>query len=208
MPTLEWIGKDKVVNRIVDTLSKDQLSELEQSPYPYILKIQEKVKALIAKHSSEVFDKWLEQDIIICKPSYKLPPFISPTSFNSTIPKSLYNAEESMNDYERKVIWELSSLDNIKWWHRNISRRGFQINGHVNAYPDIMAMTKSGRLLVIEAKGDHLENSESKEKAKIGAKWESLSGRQFRYFMVFETKQPDYSGAYSYERFLDIVKGL
>lgn len=196
------------VDRIVDTLSKEQLSELEQSPYPYILKIQDKVKSLIAEHSAEVFDKWLEQDIIICKPSYKLPPVITPTQFNSTIPKSLYYAEENMNDYERKVIWELSSLENIKWWHRNISRRGFQINGHVNAYPDIIAMTKSSRLLLIEAKGDHLDNSESKEKAYIGSKWESLSGRQFRYFMVFETKQPDYPGAYSYERFLEIVKGL
>lgn len=121
------------VDRIVDTMTEDQLSELEQSPYPYILKIQEKVKSLIARHSAEIFDKWLEQEIIVCQPSYKLPSSISPVSFTSTIPNSLYTAEQDMNDYERKVIWELSSLNNIKWWHRNISRRGFQINGHVHA---------------------------------------------------------------------------
>ncbi|WP_446898904.1 DEAD/DEAH box helicase [Clostridium sp. LBM24168] len=196
------------VDRIIDTLTEDQLSDMEQSPYPYILKIQEKVKSLLAKHSARVFDKWLEQDVITCKPSYKLPSIVSPVSFITTIPKSLYTAEENMNDYERKVIWELSSLENIKWWHRNISRRGFQINGYIHAYPDIIVMTKSGRLLLIETKGDHLDNDESKEKANIGAKWDSITDRQFRYFMVFQSKQPNYPGAYSYDRFIEIVKGL
>ncbi|MBS3986918.1 MAG: DEAD/DEAH box helicase family protein [Erysipelothrix sp.] len=196
------------VDRVIDTLTEDQLSEMEQSPYPYILKIQEKVKALLGKHSAEVFDKWLEQDIITCQPSYKLPSSISPTSFITTIPKSLYTAEEDMNDYERKLVWELSSLENIKWWHRNISRRGLQINGHINAYPDIIAMTTNGRLLLIEPKGDHLDNDESKEKANVGAKWDNITDRQFRYFMVFQSKNPSYPGAYSYERFMEIVKGL
>ena len=195
------------VDRIVDTMTEDQLSELEQSPYPYILKIQEKVKSLLARHSTEIFDKWLEQEIITCQPSYKLPSSISPVSFTSSIPKSLYTSEQDMNSYERKVIWELSSLNNIKWWHRNISRQGFQINGHVHAYPDIIAMTHSGKILVIEPKGDFLE-SESKQKATVGMKWSSLAGKKFRYFMVFESKQPDYPGAYSFERFMEIVKGL
>jgi len=195
------------VDRIVDTMTEDQLSELEQSPYPYILKIQEKVKSLLARHSAEIFDKWLEQEIITCQPSYKLPSSISPVSFTSTIPNSLYTSEQDMNGYERKVIWELSSLNNIKWWHRNISRRGFQINGHVHAYPDIIVMTHSGRILVIEPKGDFLE-SESKQKANVGMKWSSLAGKNFRYFMVFESKQPDYPGAYSFDRFMEIVKGL
>lgn len=196
------------VDRVIETLTEDQLSELEQSPYPYVLKIQEKVKKLLSKHSAQVFDKWLEQDTITCKPKYKLPNTISPVNTTTTIPKSLYTAEEAMNDYERMVVWELSALDNIKWWHRNISRLGFQINGYVHAYPDIIVMTNSGRILMIETKGDHLDNDESKEKAYIGAKWDTLTERHFRYFMVFQTKQPDYAGAYSYERFMEIVKGL
>lgn len=196
------------VDRVIDTLTEDQLTDLEQSPYPYVLKIQEKVKALLAKHSAIVFDKWLEQDVITCQPHYKLPSIISPVKFTSIVPKSLYTAEEDMNEYERKVVWELSALDNIKWWHRNISRLGFQINGHIHAYPDIIAMTNSGRLLMVETKGDHLDNDESKEKANIGEKWDKITDRQFRYFMVFQTKQPDYPGAYSYDRFMGIVKGL
>lgn len=196
------------VDRVIDIMTEDLLSDLEQSPYPYVLKIQEKVKSLLARHSAVVFDKWLEQDIITCQPSYKLPSVISPVSFTSSVPKSLYTAEESMNEYERKVVWELSALDNVKWWHRNISRLGFQINGHIHAYPDIIVMTNSGRLLMVETKGDHLDNDESREKANIGTKWDKLTDRQFRYFMVFQTKQPDYPGAYSYDRFMEIVKGL
>lgn len=196
------------VDRVIDTMTEDQLSDLEQSPYPYVVKIQEKVKSLIARHSAGIFDKWLEQDIITCQPRYKLPSTISPVSFTSTVPKSLYTAEESMNEYERKVVWELSALENIKWWHRNISRLGFQINGHIHAYPDIIVMTNSGRLLMVETKGDYLDNDESRKKANIGAKWDALTDRQLRYFMVFQSIQPDYPGAYSYDRFMEIVNGL
>lgn len=199
---------DEYIDRVIGTMSEDQLSELEQSPYPYVVKIQGKVKELIAQHRSSVFDTWLEQDKISCLPNYALPAVISPTAFTSMVPKSLYIAEEDMNEYEFKVVWALSELGNVKWWHRNISRLGFQINGPVHAYPDIIVMLHSGKILMVETKGDHLDNDESKEKAKIGDQWAKLAGKQYKYYMVFETKQPDYPGAYSLERFMEIVKEL
>lgn len=196
------------IDRVVENMTEDQLSDMEQSPYPYIKKIEDKVKTLLSTHRMKVFNLWLEQGKIECRPNYTLPSTISPTNFFSSFPKSLYSSEEDVNDYERKVVWQLSSMDNIKWWHRNISRQGFQINGAVHAYPDIIAMTESGKILMIETKGDHLDNAESKTKAIIGSKWDALSGSQYRYFMVFETKSPDYPGAYSYDRFLEIVEGV
>ena len=199
---------DEYIDRVIGTMSEDQLSELEQSPYPYVVKIQGKVKELIAQHRSSVFDTWLEQDKISCLPNYALQTVISPTAFTSMVPKSLYTAEEDMNEYEFKVVWALSELGNVKWWHRNISRLGFQINGPVHAYPDIIVMLNSGKILMVETKGDHLDNDESKEKAKIGDQWAKLAGKQYKYYMVFENKQPDYPGAYSMERFMEIVKGL
>ena len=117
-------------------------------------------------------------------------------------------AEEDMNEYEFKVVWALSELGNVKWWHRNISRLDFQINGPVHAYPDIIVMLHSGKILMVETKDDHLDNDESKKKAKIGDQWAKLAGKQYKYSMVFETKQPDYPGAYSLERFMEIVQGL
>ena len=38
---------NEYIDRVIGTLSEDQLSELEQSPYPYVVKIQEKVKSAI-----------------------------------------------------------------------------------------------------------------------------------------------------------------
>ena len=83
---------------------------------------------------------------------------------------------------------ELSSLNNIKWWHRNMARKGFAINGAVNAYPDIMVRTDSGKLLLIETKGDQLENSESREKAETGAKWAEMAGRMYKYYMCLKQR--------------------
>ena len=69
-------------------------------------------------------------------------------------------------------------------------------------------MLHSGKVLMVETKGDHLDNDESKAKAKLGDQWARLAGKQFKYYMVFQHKQPDYPGAYSLERFLELVKGL
>lgn len=197
------------VDRIIQNLTEDQLTDMEQTPGIYVLKINKKVNSFLNEYAKKMFYEWVEQDKISCQPSYKLPKEISPTETIASIPKSLYSEEENFDtEYERKVVMELSSLNNIKWWHRNMARKGFAINGAVNAYPDIMVRTESGKLLLIETKGDQLENSESREKAETGAKWAEMAGRMYKYYMVFETKNPGYNGAYSYEEFMRIVKEL
>lgn len=196
------------IDRIIETLGEDELANLEQSPYPFVIKIKQKVQSLLAAHAADIFDLWLEQNIITCQLHYTLPSTISPIEFTTTVPKSLYTAEENMNEFEFRVVWELSALDNIKWWHRNISRLGFCINGPINAYPDLIVMTVSGKILLVETKGDHLDNAESEQKARIGHEWDEECSKQFRYFMVFDKKQPAYPGAYSFDRFMEIVKGL
>lgn len=196
------------INRIVENMTSDQLADLEKSPYPYALKIKGKVAKLLEVHRTNMFNLWLDQGKITCTPYYALKPTISPATTISTIPKSLYTSEESVDKYERQFLWDLSALDNIKWWHRNISRRGFQVNGPVHAYPDIIAMTMSGTILMLETKGDFLDGDGSKEKAKIGSQWDKLAGPGFRYFMIFKSKAPDFPGAYGYDRFMEIVKAL
>lgn len=200
---------DIYVDRIIQNLTEDQLTDMEQTPGIYVLKINKKVNSLLKEYAKKMFYEWVEQDKISCLPSYKLPREISPTKTIASIPKSLYSEEENFDtEYERKVVMELSSLNNVRWWHRNIARKGFVINGAVNAYPDLMVKTESGKLLLIETKGDQLENLESKEKAETGAKWAEMAGRMYKYYMVFETKNPGYNGAYSYEEFMRIVKEL
>ena len=106
------------------------------------------------------------------------------------------------------MAWELANMPNILWWHRNISRRGFVINGYVNAYPDIIAMTIGGMILMVEPKGDHLENTESRQKVAIGRQWQHLAGENHRYYMVFREKDLRVEGAVHFDRFLEIVRGL
>lgn len=200
---------DIYVNRIIQNLTEDQLTDMEQTPYVYVLKINKKVNSLLEAYAKKMFYEWIEKDKISCLPAYKFPKEISPTETISSIPKSLYSEEEKFDtEYERKVVMELSSLNNVKWWHRNMARKGFAINGAINAYPDLIVRTESGKILLIETKGDQLENSESREKAETGAKWAEMAGRMYKYYMVFETKNPGYNGAYSYEEFMRIVKAL
>ncbi len=197
------------VDRIMLGMTESQIAEMERMPEMYVAKIKEKVENLLTEHEAGMFRKWLEQDYIQCQPMYVLSESITPIKTISSIPKSLYKEEDgNLNDYERKVVWELSGLNHVRWWHRNISRKGFAINGAVTAYPDLMVMLESGKLLLIETKGDHLNNDESKAKAELGSVWANMAGRMYKYYMVFETKRPDYVGAYSYDEFIDIVKGL
>jgi len=196
------------VSRVIDNLSAGQLTDLQQSPLPYAAKIDRKIEVLLTDHRKGIFDLWIEQGKIRCEPNYKFAEPISPANVVTTLPRTLYTAEEDMNGLERDVAWQIANLDNIKWWHRNISRRGFAINGYVTAYPDIIAMTQRGKILMIEPKGDHLENAESRVKVAIGRQWQNSAGNQYRYYMVFKDKQLDIDGAVPFDRFIEIVKEL
>ncbi|MDR1650674.1 MAG: hypothetical protein LBR87_02690, partial [Synergistaceae bacterium] len=74
--------------------------------------------------------------------------------------------------------------------------------------PDIIAMTESGHILMIEPKGDHLENSESAKKAEVGSVWANKAGPAYRYYMVFENKDLKINGAAHFDEFLGFVRGL
>lgn len=79
----------------------------------------------------------------------------------------------------------------IQFWHRNIEKSGFRINGFINHYPDFIIRTVSGKIIILETKGDDRDNSDSVRKLKLSNAWEKQAGRQFRYFMVFENKPID-----------------
>jgi type III restriction enzyme len=196
------------INRIVSGFSSEQLEDLQQSPHKYLLKIKTKIESLLEVHRVQTFDLWINQGKITCEPTYSFKPKISPLKYTTILPKTLYTAEEEMNGLEYDVANELSNRKNILWWHRNIAKSGFCINGYENAYPDIIAKTTSGKTLMIEPKGDHLENKESRQKVEIGTAWQNLAGGDYRYYMVFRNKDLGVNGAVRFDRFLEIVNGL
>jgi type III restriction enzyme len=71
-----------------------------------------------------------------------------------------------LNNFEFALIGNIVSLENVLWWHRVIDRRGFRLNGFINHYPDFIVKTKSGNLILVEAKGEQLKNDESKARSR------------------------------------------
>jgi type III restriction enzyme len=106
-----------------------------------------------------------------------------------------------MNGFEERVINDIGNMSNIAFWTRNIERRGFRINGFVNHYPDFIIQTKSGKTILLETKGDHLD---AEQKIRLGGLWANKSGNQYRYFMVYEKREVE--NAYKLDEFLNLIK--
>lgn len=197
------------INRIVDDMDKAQLAAMEKAPLGYAAKIRTRIEILLEAHYRETFEKCLETERIVCRPSFRLPHFIHPASYTDIYANSLYTAEDGdMNKLEQKLIVELTALPNVRWWHRNIARQGFAINGFIRHYPDILIMTRSGKLICAETKGEHLKNDDSREKIALGQAWRTAAGKDFRYYMVFENEDNLLPGAVSMSQFIDTIKAL
>ena len=200
---------EKYVRRIVSNMTDDELATMETAISVYAAKIQQKIDTLEATYRRKLFRKWLDSGKIICRESYTMKPVITPAHTIDSIPYSLYEAEkDDMNNFERQVIDTLISTDNIRWWHRNIERKELRLNGYFNHYPDFVVMSKSGKIILIEAKGDYLDGEDTKAKLELGRKWQEQAGRNYRYFMVFKEKELGIDGAYTLDKFLEIMKEI
>lgn len=197
------------VRRIVANMTDNELSTMETAIPVYAQKIQKKIDSLEVIYRSKLFKKWLDSGKIVCQDSYALDAVITPAHTIDSIPYSLYEEEKNdMNNFERQVIDVVVGTDNIRWWHRIIDRKGFRLNGYFNHYPDFMVMTKSGKIILIEAKGDYLDGDDSKAKLNLGRKWQEQAGSKYRYFMVFKDKELGLDGAYTFDKFVDIMKEI
>lgn len=104
----------------------------------------------------------------------------------------------------------IAALPNIKWWHRVIdsNKKAFRLNGFINHYPDFIVCFQSGRIALIETKGDHLGNDESKRKLELGRQWQSMAGQNYRYFMVFDKDALPGKGSYTLDNIVSVLKEL
>ena len=65
---------------------------------------------------------------------------------------------------------------------------------------------RSGNIILVETKGDHLVNEDSKNKIWHGNKWADLAGKRYYYFMVFQTKEVE--GAITVKQLLQYLNEL
>jgi type III restriction enzyme len=187
------------LKRIVEAMSADQRADCLERDYAYVKLIKEKIQSLANEYAAKEFGNWLTTQKIKLRPSFSLPATIAPSDNAPAISKSLYVTEGSVNNLESKVIRGVAELENITWWHRNLERgKGFVINGFLNHYPDFVVLTESRNIIVVETKGDDRDNSDSKDKLKLGKIWESQAnqiahetGYRYHYMMVFESNPID-----------------
>ncbi len=197
----------KYITHVLHNLDSDKLAELSHNEMFYAIKIKKKIEQLSDIYAEKRFSNLLDKGVIICQSHFKFPKKISPINTIKGITKNLYEQEGEMNDFEKKVINEIANLDSVVFWHRNLERgKGFLLNGFINHYPDFIIKTKNGKIVLLETKGEHLDGTESQKKIRLGEKWASKAGDQFRYFMVFNAAKLD--GAKSVSELIDILNEM
>ena len=194
------------VKRAIDRLDADQIDNLIDNIYLTRDAIKGKIESLLIDHRRKIFSKWLTTGKIKLKGHYSFIDKITLRDELVGIDKGLYAAEENVNGFEYDAIAAIAEHPNVLFWHRNRDRNEFGINGFINHYPDFIVRMKSGVTLLIETKGDHLDNSESEEKRWLGNKWADLAGDNFKYFMVFQNKEVD--GAITLKTLLQLLDEL
>jgi len=194
---------EKYINRILEDFKDEQFGDFANNEYTYTDKIKQKIRSLSETFAEKKFKDFLDTDKVLIKPSFQLPKSISPGVTSKDITKSLYEKEGNMNGFEERVINEIGNMSNIAFWTRNLERKGFRINGFINHYPDFIIQTKSGKTILLETKGDHLD---AEQKIRLGSLWAGKAGNNYRYFMVYEKRTVD--NAYKLEDFLNIIKDI
>ena len=81
--------------------------------------------------------------------------------------------EDGLNGLERDVACYIDSKAATSWWFRNVARQQYGLQGwrRHKIYPDLIASLRTDegieRVLVLETKGQHLDNADSKYKRAL-----------------------------------------
>lgn len=198
------------VVRVLENLDGAQLKDVETSPHAVARRIIDKIDGLLDEYRAEQFYDRLDDESVVVRPDYQFPQRITLSDPNTSVGGGLYEAEGQMNQDERDLIMSVAALENIAWWHRVIDRAqdAFFINGPLNHYPDFIACTNSGKIIVIEPKGEHLKNDDSRRKIRLGKAWADAAGPKYRYYMVFKDGVEPLDGALTTSKFLSQIEKL
>jgi type III restriction enzyme len=208
MPPIADNEIKKYVNRILENMSAEGLRDFLQYKYSYTELIKKKINDLADIHAESIFTDWIAINKIKTQALWKFEEAIIPSKIANNVGNSLYQHEGDMNGLEQQFIIEIAGFDNISFWHRNLGRgKGFSLNGYKsNHYPDFIIVTKTNKVIVIETKGAHLDNSDSAAKLRLGKAWANLAGSNYMYMMVFDKNAID--GAYTIEKAVELIRQM
>lgn len=147
-PNISLKDITKYVGRVVDLLIESQkvtLFQLVYHRYKLALVIKDKIQSFLHVYARARFETFKnEKQLGIC-PSFVLPSTVEiflheETKYN----RHFYERAYLMDSEERFVASRLDSLENVRWWLRNIQRDGFYLQGYRKGrfFPDFVVKTK------------------------------------------------------------------
>lgn len=207
MPPLAESDLRAYIEKILKRLSPAELDSVVEQQHAYVESIRQRVRREMLNFARRRFQQWIDLRKIDSKASFRLPLEISPRNKAAfAADNSLYLREERGNGLEERMADFLAAADNVRWWHRNPTGKGFFLNGPINHYPDFIVRLQSGVVVLVETKGGDRDNSDSEAKIELGRLWEKCTGRDYRYLMVFEGVAPE--GAYPWAEACELLRGL
>ena len=183
--------KVKFLEKAIDAIKGHTISDLSINRYVLLTKIDEVINSILVEHSKKRFDKLLKDGKIKVKEFEKFPEVITlseqiPQDFN----KNYYTKIDKLNKEEQRFIerLDLDTLPNIRFWIRNREKKdpfyliGWQKN---RFYPDFIALTNKGNILVLEWKGeDRISNEDTQYKEQVAEIWQQLGKGKLHFFLV------------------------
>lgn len=211
-----WEYKDikKYVQNLFNARSDEEILEYGENYDALYSSVNKKIKEMYDDYCQRHFFELLNSHKIVAEFDFQFSNKMRLAKHSGSIAKSLYTGyKDNMNiELETPFVEGLAGLENVKWWHRNLSRNeenAYGMNGFTGHYPDFIVMTQKGTLICVETKGDYLANSEQFIKAKMAREIRNAchSGR-FEYFMVFRHLEGEHDGCLTMERFFEIMENL
>lgn len=155
------------------------------------------LRAVLKAHVMSLLDEYAHQKLLEYKKTsalmasgqalFHLPPNITlDRPHKSTFARHLFAQAAPMNAEEAGLAVKLDGLDDLLWWYRNRENQDFFLQGWWGQfYPDFIARTKSGLMLILEYKGSQLAGGpDAQRKEELGQIWEDVSGGQGRFWMI------------------------
>ncbi len=208
VPPFEDVDLKNYVRRIVESRNIEELENINSKQDEYAQKIKKHIQILAIEYAEKKFYELIDKDKIYLKPNFALPTHTT-NKENTAIKKCLFEKAPTMTTLESQFISDIASLENVVFWHKftNRGKEGFCINAcFTNHYPDFLIVTKNNKYILAETKGDVWHNKENVTKNKMGRKWASLAGRDYKYFMIFETL--DIPDCYNLNNIKNLIKDL
>lgn len=192
---IHLIVLDLLNNRKMSTIElKSNINLLTESIHDKIKKLETSI--IKTKYETlfkeEDFFKVLNDQVFTFDPNNY--PTSAPMQDIGQFKKHYYKLIDKMNGEETKFAEWIETLPEVDFWVRNIERNpkhSFWLQTSTDKfYPDFIIKLKSGKILVVEYKGEHLKNEDTKEKEMLGLAWANLTDNA-DFAMVYKSDFKD-----------------